>query len=305
MSQIELAPQAPTIEAQSPLAATGIAMQEFAGRIGASFRNGIEAVREAPHSIKTLAAVGTTALALFGASQAEAANAGFESVAPGNTPTLTGAETLPGTPTASPGRPNINSYKMGVGKAVEVSNGIHYLDNAATEASASETTATTESTTSGVELLKQTCIDAALVKPEILKAQLQHTGNFDRVPLQAYTLSTQSELWPDECRDLYSHGLQARGQAFHNGHWVNMNYWGGISIFPDTGKGYWPGYIGNLDNLRFPVCRTRIQLKANIVDLSVDMNMNTPWKQHHPTIAKKQLGSIPADILPRKPKACN
>ncbi len=84
MSQIELAPQATTMEAQNPLVTAGVAMQEFAGRIGASLRSGIEAVREAPRSIKTLTAVGTTAIALFGASQAEAANTDFESVAPGN-----------------------------------------------------------------------------------------------------------------------------------------------------------------------------------------------------------------------------
>jgi hypothetical protein len=153
------------------------------------------------------------------------------------------------------------------------------------------------------EALRQRCIDLALTKPEIVKSQLRNVGSFEHVPLQSYTLSTQSQLWPKEC-EYFGRGNQARGQAFHNGRWVTMNSWRVVYISPETGKGEWPGEIANLENLQFPVCRARIQLKANVVDLSVTINEDIPWKPHHPTIAKRYFAPIPAAILPRKPKAC-
>ena len=219
------------------------------------------------------ATVATTAVALLSA-HTENAKGATEPVLVDNVPTLNDSAILSGTPEATP--------------------------STSPEATASD---------AGVpeydpEALKQYCTDVALTKPEIVKAQLRNVGSFEHIPLEAYALSTQSQPWPEQCKRFYGPGLQARGQALHNGHYVNMNYWRSLDVFPDTGKGNWPGDIANLDNLRFPVCKARILLKANIVDLSVSMNEDIPWKQHHPTIARTRFAPIPAEILPRKPKAC-
>jgi hypothetical protein len=171
-------------------------------------------------------------------------------------------------------------------------------------AQASESDATSRAVTFS-NPVEQECADVALQEPQIIKSEVLHAGDFTHVPLESYYLSSRYQPWPEACKEgLYARGNQARPQAFHNGHWVNMAYWRSVNIIEDTNAGNWEGEIADLVNLEFPVCRARILLKANMVDLSVSMNPDIPWQPQHPTIARKQFTPIPAHILPHKPKGC-
>jgi hypothetical protein len=173
------------------------------------------------------------------------------------------------------------------------------------EVSAAAWLTSSETPSSDPEAVKRQCIDVALAKPEIIKAQVMHAGKLEQrgkltESRQDFWFAAKYQPWPEECKGLYGRGGMSWGQAFHNGRWVRATSGHGLGIF-DNNFGHWYD-LGNGAGIDFPICRARILLKLNIVDLSVEFNPNEPWTPQHPVIARKLLAPIPAEILPRKPK---
>lgn len=200
-----------------------------AARIGGSIRTGYESIKEIPRSIKTLGAVGTTALALFSASHAETASADPESVANDNVPALEG-KILPGAPEASPRRPIINSYKMGVGRAVEVQgNGINYLDSVTPFAEIGSPPAPPQSLTPDQ---KQECIDAALNPPKIDASYVTNPGRKPYEhnpsvpgPIQTTIVQATYQAMPEECaNDFRRVGLARLKKEVGDNKWATLSY---------------------------------------------------------------------------------
>jgi hypothetical protein len=162
-----------------------------------------------------------------------------------------------------------------------------------------------ESTPADPAAVRQHCIDVALAKPEILKAQVMHAGRLESLgklteSRQDFWFAAKYQPWPEECKGLYGRGGMSWGQALHHGKWVRATSGHGLGIL-ENNFGHWYD-LGNGAGIDFPICRARIRLKLNIVDLSVEVNSDIPWKPHHPTIAKAMLAPIPAKVLPHKPK---
>ncbi len=148
--------------------------------------------------------------------------------------------------------------------------------------------------------LKQRCVQAGLVAPEVDPLKLHHPGVYKRqyIPIDVYT-----EPMPEECRGEFRRLIHYKIQfqnAKHPNRWKSMQpYWYPLAVKDIGGRNEYDESPTGHEHQRYYYDYSRDKaaralFRGTVVDLS------TPKIEHHKIIAQKVVSRLPIKILGRR-----